>query len=414
MPQAPSNEIPFNSTNEFYYSCPDLLENKKAGNKFLIFWLVISLILVAIAICLKTQLKEKLLQGKRGFQNIELQYSNNNLNQVKSRHSQKPKIQPKGNIYWLDSYLNGLNLANKYKRPLMIYFYTNWCKWCNKMEKETFQDQELVKVSNQFVSIKIDGDRNKEIVIKFGINGYPTIVFLDMNENIIERIIGYAPSKILLDKMKNIPNRIEKINNISRDKEIRSDLNTQEIFNSKANQEDDNNDPNYYHNLAHSYEKQGEIDKAINYFKKAIELSPNDFKHRVCLGTLLARINDEKEAIIQFEKALELNPGNGDIYHRMAHVYEKLNDFQKAISYFEKAIELEPQNESHYYCEAKALYKLGQMESNEFHSTKYFKKALNLLEKAPKYQKRESDYEQLKWSIKKAYYEKSKKIYPDH
>ncbi|HHB78635.1 MAG TPA: DUF255 domain-containing protein [Saprospiraceae bacterium] len=104
------------------------------------------------------------------------------------------------------------------KRKIFIDVYTHWCGWCKKMEKSTFQTDEVAKILNEdYYPVKLDAEQKAPITfngrvfqyVKSGRGGYhelaayfldsqmsyPTVVFLDENLNIIQAIPGYRDKK---------------------------------------------------------------------------------------------------------------------------------------------------------------------------------------------------------------------------
>ncbi len=99
-------------------------------------------------------------------------------------------------IAW-ESYQVGMNQ----RRPVMMDFMAEWCGWCKKLDKEVYTDPEVLKVSRQFSCIKVDGDRNRELVRSYRVDGYPTIVFLDASGKEVHRVVGYRPAQAFLAEM---------------------------------------------------------------------------------------------------------------------------------------------------------------------------------------------------------------------
>ena len=111
----------------------------------------------------------------------------------------------------------------KEPKKFIVDVYTQWCGWCKKMDKATFEEPEISKYINQnYYPVKFDAETKEDITfnnkvfkyvrsgatgynelaveITFGKLTYPTIVFLDENLNVIQPIPGYK-DPISLDKI---------------------------------------------------------------------------------------------------------------------------------------------------------------------------------------------------------------------
>ena len=99
-------------------------------------------------------------------------------------------------------------------RKFIVDVYTQWCGWCKKMDKATFQNSDISSYINKnYYAIKFDAETKTDIQVKdkvykyirqgssgyhqlaseitFGKLSYPTIVFLDEQLNVIQPIPGY-------------------------------------------------------------------------------------------------------------------------------------------------------------------------------------------------------------------------------
>ncbi|MEB3342197.1 FkbM family methyltransferase [Okeania sp.] len=63
-----------------------------------------------------------------------------------------------------------------------------------------------------------------------------------------------------------------------------------------------------YGNIGNCLVQQGKFDEALNYFRRALEISPKSFQAHQAIGNLLIRQNLLLEAKSEFNKALEINP----------------------------------------------------------------------------------------------------------
>jgi thioredoxin-related protein len=110
-------------------------------------------------------------------------------------------------LNWL-SYNEGLALAEKENKYVLIYFYTDGCSWCKKMEKETFSDEEVKKIlSDKFVAVKINAESNNKVIENgeeiterelaklYQVTGYPTTWFLESNHSRVAPLPGYVTTE---------------------------------------------------------------------------------------------------------------------------------------------------------------------------------------------------------------------------
>jgi Tfp pilus assembly protein PilF len=130
----------------------------------------------------------------------------------------------------------------------------------------------------------------------------------------------------------------------SYDKEGR--LNEAENYYIKALQIDINN-PGVNNNYAYFLSKfDDKLNEAERLSKIAIEAEPGNASFLDTYGWILYRKGDYNEAKKYLEKALELmGNDNAEMYEHLAYLYHKLGLNKQSIEYFKKTIELDPNNE---------------------------------------------------------------------
>jgi thioredoxin-related protein len=102
-----------------------------------------------------------------------------------------------GGPVWLD-YEAGLSQAKKEHKYILVDFYTGWCRDCKNMDKTTFSDPSVIKrLKAEFVTVKVDGEKRKDLAAAYQVVGYPTLVALDKSGARATQRIGYMSGEEL-------------------------------------------------------------------------------------------------------------------------------------------------------------------------------------------------------------------------
>ena len=121
-------------------------------------------------------------------------------------------------IQWMsieDAY--ELTLTEENPKKIFIDVYTDWCGWCKRMDKATFQNEEVATYMNEhYYNVKFDAEQKESVEIlgntfKFvpqgnrgyhelaaallnGKMSYPTVVFLNRKFEMLSPVPGYQES----------------------------------------------------------------------------------------------------------------------------------------------------------------------------------------------------------------------------
>jgi thioredoxin 1 len=92
--------------------------------------------------------------------------------------------------------------AKKSKKFIFLDAYASWCGPCKRMTAYTFTDAAVGTYFNEhFVSYKMDMEKHTEgprLSTKYGLQAYPTLYFVDSDENIVHQTLGYMePAQLI-------------------------------------------------------------------------------------------------------------------------------------------------------------------------------------------------------------------------
>jgi len=123
-----------------------------------------------------------------------------------------------------------------------------------------------------------------------------------------------------------------------------------------------------------SFEENGEMSKALEAYRKVLNVDPGQSELASRVAALLARQDDFPQAIDVLKDAIAKNPNESEPYLQLAFIYAKyLKKTDQAVDYANRAIALDPRNIEAY----QRLYEI-ELDAGEE------KKALQSLDRAAK------------------------------
>jgi len=101
-------------------------------------------------------------------------------------------------VRW-ESHREATERARAEDKPLLLHFTAPWCKWCDKMRRETYADRAVrAYLNEQFTMAMIDTEKLPGLARKYGVKGLPTLWFLSADGKRLTRLDGFVSAENLL------------------------------------------------------------------------------------------------------------------------------------------------------------------------------------------------------------------------
>lgn len=94
--------------------------------------------------------------------------------------------------------------ARAEQKYVMIDFYTHWCHWCKVLDQKTYCDPKVGQIASRMVNVKINAEAEPKLTQKYGVRGYPTIVFLNPDGSLRSRVVGFKPAEAFVPVLEDI------------------------------------------------------------------------------------------------------------------------------------------------------------------------------------------------------------------
>jgi tetratricopeptide (TPR) repeat protein len=218
-------------------------------------------------------------------------------------------------INWTYSYEDALKLAAREGKPIMVGFYTTWCMYCRKLDQETYVDPAVVAASKNYVCLKVDGEKRRDVAYGYGIGKFPTILFLDQSGRVIWREFGFRPPDFLAARMNEVL-----------------------AYYKKATAADP-----YLKSAFEKAQARG-FDEAIAILDKGISLHGDDARLFAARALMKRYKSDIDGAMADMDRAVSINPKADELYTLRGMAYYEKRDLDRASADFDKAISLNPWN----------------------------------------------------------------------
>ncbi len=89
-------------------------------------------------------------------------------------------------------YSRAVDEQSRTNQPVLIYFHTDWCGWCKKLDADLFRTDEFTTRYKSVLKVKVNpenGSAEHDLAREFGVNSYPTVIVVNAGRR--QSIVGY-------------------------------------------------------------------------------------------------------------------------------------------------------------------------------------------------------------------------------
>lgn len=117
------------------------------------------------------------------------------------------KDSPDGIQFHTGTWNEALKMAKKENKLIFLDVYATWCGPCKKLKSKTFSDKEVGAYYNSnFINVSADGENGEGITLsqKYGIQQYPSLLFIDASGEVKASTSGFHNTKEFIELGKSV------------------------------------------------------------------------------------------------------------------------------------------------------------------------------------------------------------------
>ncbi len=228
---------------------------------------------------------------------------------------------------YVTDFAQAKELATAGNKPIVVDFYTDWCTWCKKFDKEVLTDQKAIDfLGNEVVFAKINAEVDTNVSKAYKIMGFPTFLLTDANGHEIERIAGYLATDDFIKTVNDYRNGIGTLGAL--------------LEKSKEGQ-----NRSLYFEIADKYKYRGDTKSAKEWYDKIVATGEKKDsltgESYMAIGDMYRRDKQNEQAMAVYQQVVQEfagTPFEGQGMLFVGHTHRRLNEFDKALAIYNEVM----------------------------------------------------------------------------
>src|SRR5579859_3658886 len=109
-----------------------------------------------------------------------------------------PRSHRATSIHWQPWGQDAFREAERLDKPIFLLISSSWCQWCHIMDETTLSEPSIITIiNNDYIPIRVDSDLRPDVNQRYNQNGWPSVVLLSSEGEILWGGVYVPPKKML-------------------------------------------------------------------------------------------------------------------------------------------------------------------------------------------------------------------------